>query len=70
MQIARAAVKYADEETASVCEGAIEAARRHALGDASDEELAAAMCLQVRPYCPAGQLQPTSCGRSPVILMR
>ena len=39
---AEAAVKYADEETAAVCEGTIEVARRHALGDASDEELAAA----------------------------
>lgn len=31
-----------DEWVASICEGTIEVARRHALGDASDEELAAA----------------------------
>ena len=40
---AEAAVQYADEETAAVCEGVIKVARRYAVGDASDEELAAAM---------------------------
>ena len=40
---AETAVQYADPESAAVCEGVIEVARRHALGDASDEELSAAL---------------------------